>query len=650
MTTTMPAAEQWPEAADAVLSLSRRSPSSLQPLLRLLTYVRRHRKYAALTIAFGAAGFLLSFVYPWLIGSAVDVVMAPTTAGIPAVEGRAHLLLLTQLAAGTAVLHALVVYGRGHFNVHLSDGIITDLRRELFEHLQKLSLVFYTKQRTGSILSRLMQDVHEATSIIYVGVIVAAMDLIQLLIAVALLAGISVKLTVACLAVFPLYGLVFKRFNPRVRAISERLHQHYSSISGNVAEQLAGQALVKTYTAEAREARRFSSQVAEHHQLVVAQSHQGHLVAAAGEVLVHFGTTIVLGYGGWLAIQGELTAGMVTRFLGYVVIMYGPVRRFAELNITYQSSLSAIRRVFSVFGIQPAVVDKPRALTEPPVVGRVRFEHVRFRYADDSDEYQARLEDGSCATRTSMVDLTWVLNDVTLDARAGEKIAVVGPSGAGKTTLLSLLPRLYDVSDGRILIDAIDIRDYSVQALRSAIAIVQQDSFLFTGTIRDNIAYGKPDASSKEVVAAAKAANAHEFITSFHDGYETRLGERGVNLSGGQRQRISIARALLKNPRILILDKATSSLDAESESVVQGALEKLMRGRTSFIIAHRLSTIRHADKIVVLENGRVSECGTHDELLRRGGIYSRLVHRQTDALDADTLERGPRALPDEAVA
>jgi len=608
----------------------RAANAARSPLLRLLGYVGPHRKYAALTVCFGVLGFALAFVFPWIIGSAVDVIVAPRDPGFPLEARVAALIRLTELAALTAVGHAVVVYGRGHFNIRLGHGIVADIRRELFDHLQKLSLLFFTRERTGAILARVVHDVHEAASLIYMGLIVAVLDAVQLALAVALLISISWKLTLACLLLFPFYGLVFAVMNPRVQRASERMHGQLTRISGNLVEQLSGQALIKTYTAEQREAERFAEEVARHHGFVVAQSHEGHLVASFGEILVHIGTTLVVGYGGWLALHGEMTAGTMTRFLGYVLIMFGPVRRFAELNIVYQTSVSAMRRVFRVLEVQPSVVEPARPHPHAPRRGHVRFEAVSFRYSQDSDETRVRLDDDDRETvPTSVVrDAPCVLDHVTLEARPGELIAVVGSSGAGKTTLLSLLPRLYDVTSGRVLIDGIDIRDYSLTALRAAIGIVQQESFIFAGTVRKNIAYGRPGAADEEVEAAARAAHAHEFITCLRDGYDTRLGERGVNLSGGQRQRISIARAILKDPRILILDEATSSLDAESEAIVQRALEVLMRSRTCFVIAHRLSTIRKADRIFVLDAGRVVESGTHSELLARNGAYTRLVRHQ----------------------
>jgi ABC-type multidrug transport system fused ATPase/permease subunit len=592
------------------------------PIVSLLRYLPRHRHYALLTVLFGVLGFLLSFAYPWVIGSVIDLAGQRRDTE----RARDQLLWLAQLSASVGVLHALVVYGRGHFNVRLGESIICDLRRDLFAHLQALSVRFYTRERTGALLSRVLHDVQDATSLLYMGMLVAVMDMAQLAIALILLVNISPALAFACLLVFPLYAYVFLRMNPLVRASSERVRRQLSGLSGKMQERLAGQALIKTCTAEAREQGAFSQEVASYLECAVEQSHRGHVVSASGELLVHMGTTVVMGYGGYLALSGDLTPGQLTRFLGYVAILYGPVRRLAELNITYQTSLTALRRVLRIFAIRPAIRERTQARCSPPVLGEVRFEDVRFRYQDGSDEARARLDDD--ARDPALAPTSWVIDGVTLEARPGERVAIIGPSGAGKTTLLSMLPRLYDPSQGRILVDGVDLRDYSLHALRSAIAFVQQDSFLFSGSVRENIGYGRIDASEQDVLAASKAAYAHEFIQRLPQGYETLLGERGVNLSGGQRQRLSIARALLRDPRILILDEATSSLDAESESFVQAALDRLMVGRTCFIIAHRLSTVRNADRIVVLAGGQVVETGSHDQLMARAGTYARLMRKQ----------------------
>lgn len=594
------------------------APAGARPLSRLLRYVRAHPAPAVLTVLFGTSGFLLSFVYPWIIGGVVDLIQSTA----PGREQR--LLWLTQLAAATAFGHALVVYGRGHFNAKLGASVVADLRRDLFEHLQSLSVRFYATQRIGTILSRVLQDVQDASQILYTGIIVAAMDATQLLLAGVLLYHVSPKLTLACGLVFPLYALAFALLNPRVRAAADRARSQLARMSGNIAERVAGQTLIKTYTAEQREARRFQAEVAHHHALAVAESHAGHVVSAVAEWLVHLGTTLVIGYGGYLALQGELTAGNLTRFLGYITILFGPVRRFAELNTTYQSSLTAMRRVFRVLDIRPSVAEPTRPVRRAPERGEVVFDSVRFQYAASDDEWRVQLEDDHSHVRPAAAS-AWVLDGVSFRAAPGERVAVVGASGAGKTTLLALVPRLFDVNEGSVSIDGVDVRSYSLKTLRSSIGIVQQDSFVFTGSIAENIAYGKPDASLAEIEACARAAHAHEFIERLSDGYATQLGERGVNLSGGQRQRLSIARALLKDPRILILDEATSALDLESERIVQRALDVLMRGRTCFIIAHRLSTVQHADRLLFLHAGRIAESGTHEQLLARNGLYAKLL-------------------------
>ncbi len=595
---------------------------------RFFSYAFAYKWLLVVAIFAGFAKFLFNYSFPWLLGLAVDRVVEPKVAAT-ADERIGAIGWLVVLGVALSIGHGLTSFLRGNLSARLGGRIIRDLRVDLLDHLHRLSLHFYSKERTGSIVSRVITDIQTASQIVNSGLINIAIDVFSTAFGLVVLFTISWKLALATLIILPLYAFVFRLLNPRVKEASRRVQSQISKISGSVQERIAAIALVKTHAAERRESERFREETDEHYDRTLTQNTLSQLVGASSEILVHLGQTIVIGYGGYLAVKGELSAGQFMQFLGTLAVMYLPVRRFAEINVVWQTSLSAIERVFKVFEITPKIVDKPDAPKLKIDRGEIEFDHVTFGYGDDqSAESTTTLEEHSPFQQQQKQHRRAVIDDVSLTIAPGERVALVGPSGAGKSTFVTLLPRLYDVTSGAIRIDGIDVRDYRLRKLRKGIGIVQQESLLFSGTIRENLTYGRPDASDADMIEAARAANAHEFIVNLPDGYDAVLGERGVNLSGGQKQRLSIARAILKDPRILILDEATSALDAESEHLVQEALSRLMKGRTCLIIAHRLSTIRDADRIVVMQQGRVVEVGNHDELVTRDGVYARLVKRQ----------------------
>ncbi len=574
-------------------------------LFRYLAYAGPYRWTIALVIAAGIVKFTIPLLPAYIVRLIVDKIIHNAD-GLSAAARHGMLWRFGAVLAGAAAVGSVAVYLRGVFTVKVASAMVFDLRRDLWKHLQRLSLGFHQSRPTGSLLSRLMTDIGVSQQMINGGILNVCIDTVSGTIALAVMLSISWKLTLLVLAVLPVYAYLYRKINPRIRKASHAVQEQTSVMSGTVVERLAGIAVVQTFAQEKSESRNFSAQAAELKGRSVYRGRLNHALSAASEFLVEIAAVLVWIIGAFLAIGGTMSAGQVVQFTAVAALLYLPIRRLSQINVVYQNSMAAIERVFAIFDVVPEVRNRRKALDRVPGLGGIRFENVTFGYGDGPT----------------------VLKGLSFDIRPGERVAIVGESGAGKSTLVTLIPRLYDVNDGAILIDGVDVRDYSLRRLRRSIGIVLQETILFSGSVSENLRYGRKGATKSEIVEAARAANAHEFITDLTDGYDTVIGERGLTLSGGQRQRVSLARTILQNPRILILDEATSSLDSESENLITEALEHAQVGRTSLIIAHRLSTVVGADRILVFRAGRLVEAGTHTDLLAAGKYYRYLFEQQ----------------------
>lgn len=573
---------------------------------RLLVYVRPHRRrmvQSVLALVFSAG---LGLVLPLVVRNLVDIVLVDK-----------NMDALNQLALalmGVFVLQAIFSFFHRYTLSFVGEHVIADIRIQLYSHLQSLSLRFYAERRVGEILSRLTNDVSLLQSAITNDLVALLRQLITLVGAAVLLFVLDWRLTLIILAGIPVISLTMVWLGRKIRAASKDQQDALASAANVAEETTSGIRIVKSFTREPYEIGRFSDRVYATYDAAMRRAKIASILGPTIGFMAFFSITITLWFGSYEVIQGRLTAGGLVAYLVYTMMVAAPIATLAGLYAQFQAALGASERLFELLDTQPDIVDKADALPLPPIRGLVTFEAVQFAYDTDLA----------------------VLSDVSFSSRPGQVIALVGPSGAGKSTLINLITRFYDATAGSVTIDGFDVRDVSLTSLRSQIGIVPQETQLFSDTVAANIRYGKLEASDAEVEAAAKAANAHEFIINeLGSGYQTLVGERGTKLSGGQRQRVAIARAILKDPRVLILDEATSSLDSESEALVQDALHRLMVGRTSFVIAHRLSTVTNADWVLVLDHGSIVEQGTHADLLAiPNGLYRRLYQMQFSSAEA----------------
>lgn len=557
---------------------------------------------AAICTAIAAGG---TAYLPWIIKDMVDQVLKE--------KDVAMLNYIVISIIVVFVIRGIAYYGQSYLMNYVGQRVIIDIRKAVFEKLQRLSLSFYDKNKTGTIMSYVTNDVNALQSAMVENVVEMVTESVILIASIVMMIYLDWKLFLVTFSTFPIVLLFIDQFGKRIRKSGSRIQEVTADITSVLQETVSSARVIKSFVREDYEINRFDKENLNNFRANMKYAQLSATLTPTIEFVAAVGVTIILWYGGNSVINGSITAGSLVAFLTYAVNISNPIKRLSRVIGNIQKALAAAQRVFDVLDLPETIKNTPDAKALPPVKGKVRFDHVSFSYAPGEE----------------------VLSDVSFDVKPGEMVAFVGPSGAGKSTVASLLPRFYDVNDGSISIDGTDIRGVTLNSLREQVGIVPQETILFNGSVYDNILYGRLDATKEEVEAAAKAANAHNFIMELPDGYNTMLGDRGVNISGGQRQRISIARAILKNPQILILDEATSALDTESERVVQEALDRLMVGRTSFVIAHRLSTIKNADKIMVLEKGRLVEQGTHDELMQLDGLYAHLYKIQYRSKEAN---------------
>ncbi|ASJ93089.1 MULTISPECIES: ABC transporter ATP-binding protein [Staphylococcus] len=573
---------------------------------RYLKFVKPYRYRIIATIIVGIIKFGIPMLIPLLIKYAIDGVI--NNHSLTNQEKFSHL----GVAIGIALFIFLIVrppieFIRQYLAQWTSNKILYDIRKQLYNHLQALSARFYANNQVGQVISRVINDVEQTKDFILTGLMNIWLDCITIIIALSIMFFLDVKLTFAAIFIFPFYILTVYFFFGRLRKLTRVRSQALAEVQGFLHERVQGMSVIKSFAIEDNEAKNFDNHNKNFLQRAFQHTRWNAYSFAAINTVTDLGPIIVIGVGSYLAITGSITVGTLAAFVGYLEQLFGPLRRLVSSFTTLTQSFASMDRVFQLMDEDYDIKNGIGAQLIKISEGQIDLKHVSFKYNENEKE---------------------VLHDINLKINKGETVAFVGMSGGGKSTLINLIPRFYDVTQGEILIDHHNVKEFLTGSLRNQIGLVQQDNILFSDTVKENILLGRPDATDDEVVEAAKMANAHDFISNLPNGYDTEVGERGVKLSGGQKQRLSIARIFLNNPPVLILDEATSALDLESEAIIQEALDVLSKDRTTLIVAHRLSTITHADRIVVMENGRIVETGTHQQLINKRGAYEHLYSIQ----------------------
>ena len=569
---------------------------------KFISYYRPYVKAFLADMFFACLGAVITLIIPLIIRYITNTVIYFETA-----QAMSRILQLAALMVGMVLLECYCNYYIAHAGHMMGARMERDMRHEIFGHYQKLSFAYYDDQKVGQMMSRVTNDLFEISELFHHGPEDIVISLIKFIGSFVILLTVNPMLALAAFALVPFMLIYALYFNKKMKLAFKRNRARIADINAQIEDSLSGIRVVKSFSNEEMEMDKFD----QGNQRFLESKNNSYyymgLFHAGLGAFITLITIVVIVSGAVMMTKNIIQVTDLVTFLLYINNITEPIRKLINFTEQFQNGMSGFERFLEVLAVEPDIADKPGALAVSGLKGEISFENVSFHYKDTAEN---------------------VLDHLSLKVGAGDYVALVGPSGAGKTTLCSLIPRFYEVSGGNVKIDGIDVRDMKLKDLRRNIGIVQQDVYLFTGTVMDNIRYGKPEATEQEVIEAAKNANAHEFIMSLPDGYLTDIGQRGVKLSGGQKQRLSLARVFLKNPPVLIFDEATSALDNESEQVVQESLERLASNRTTFVIAHRLSTIRNAERILVLTEKGIEESGSHEELLAAGGLYSRLYNMQ----------------------